>query len=100
MPRPPGGNTKNRLCQNIRGGNAAGIIKGEINKVNKISFIRFSWRYENMPPMVDIVYKSRRLVIVGEQDLPKTAREFMKTARTKCYFDKTLKCFDIVYTEV
>lgn len=67
--------------------------------MSKIAFIRFSWRRGDVPPMVDIVYKSRRLVIVGEEDLPKTAREFLKTAKTKCCFD-TLGYFEIVYTEV
>ena len=64
--------------------------------MSKIKFIRFrDWRYG--PPMVDIVYESGRLFSMGEEDLPKTAKAFLNTAKTKCSFD-SLWGFEIVYT--
>lgn len=65
-------------------------------KDTKIKFIRLSgWQWG--APMADIVYKSGRLVRLGEEDLPKTAKAFLKRAKTKCSFDK-LWGFEIVYT--
>ena len=64
--------------------------------MNKIEFIRYRSWYENAPPMVDIKYKSGRLVSLGEDELPKTARAFLKTAKTSCSFDK-LWGFEIIY---
>ena len=56
--------------------------------MNKIKFICYRSFYKNVPPMCDIVYKSGRVVTFGADELPKTAREFTKTARARYEYDK------------
>lgn len=67
--------------------------------MSKIKFIRFRSWFENVPPMADVVYKSGRCVSLGEDELPKTARAFLKTAKTFCDYDKIFG-FEIIYMEV
>lgn len=64
--------------------------------MNKIKFIRFRSWFENVPPMVDIVYHSGRCVSLGEWELPKTAKAFLRQAKTSCDYDKIFG-FEIIY---
>ena len=57
--------------------------------MNKIKFIRYrGLHYKGVPPLCDVVYKSGRVVTLGADELPKTAREFTKTARARYEYDK------------
>lgn len=38
--------------------------------------------------MVDILYQSGRLVSIGNEELPKTVKEFLKTATARYDYDK------------
>ena len=55
--------------------------------MSKIEFVRFRSWINGKYPMVDIKYRSGRLVSVGEDGIPKTVKAFLKTAKTKCSFD-------------
>lgn len=63
----------------------------------KVKFVRFRWRNGERPPMVDIVYRSGRCVSIGEEDIPKTVKAFLRTAKTSCDFD-CLWGFEIIYS--
>lgn len=51
--------------------------------MNKICFVRVRSWGKDYAPMVDIQYKSGRLVSIGYEDLPKTVIKFMQVARLK-----------------
>lgn len=59
-----------------------------------IVLIRYRSFWHDIPPMVDILYQSGRVVSLGEEELPKTAREFLKAARAKYEYDHVFgHCF-------
>lgn len=64
--------------------------------MGKIQFVRFRSWYDGIPPMVDIKYQSGRLVSLGEEELPKTVKSFIKEAKSACDYDKVFG-FEILY---
>jgi hypothetical protein len=66
--------------------------------MSNIEFVRFRSWYENVPPMVDVKYKSGRLVSLGEEELPRTVKAFLSGAKARCCFDKVWG-FEILYTQ-
>lgn len=55
--------------------------------MEKIVFVRYRSFYKGVPPMVDILYKSGRMVSLGEEEFPKTVKQFLQYARAKYEYD-------------
>lgn len=56
--------------------------------MGKIIFARYRSFYKNIPPMIDVLYDSGRLISVGEEEIPKTVKAFLQTAKARYEYDK------------
>lgn len=56
--------------------------------MNKIVFVRYRSFYKDIPPMVDILYSSGRMVSLVEDEIPKTVKAFLETAKAKHEYDE------------
>lgn len=55
--------------------------------MTKIVLIRYRDFYKSCQPMIDIEYQSGRKVSLGEDELSKTAKDFMENATAKYIYD-------------